>query len=1358
MPDEPLPANIHPADTNGNLDNPPLADDASGGSNSGVSSGLDNSFTPRAGGWSRGEAVRGEYRGKTEILTPESEIDFGPETEYRLWRKVNELSSIMGDNPGVGLTGLYIKDKNADWRTQAISASWQEFGGILDQLDIISQQLAEKAVEIAAATVGPTKTKLENERDVFIKERDKLIKVKDERSQTLSGQHIFGGIVEAMQANYFVAQQELAISAQVGLALSKDQDRNLAFVLPTPQDIDIILQQAIPAADRGKLIYLKEKLGIKGLSDKLKAKHLYLILSELAVGGAADLAVTQLLNNPSLGKAAGIGGVALAGLHSAALIFRSVGKAVERGHAEWQLAQPEGKPEEKLTFKLTLTDTGRRLTRDPNNPISRHFSGVEGTRNAVRFLTESETVRAEIAHSLRVEPWQIDLAAPKMAIAEGRGQDTILNGLAQDYKVIILERQFKHADGSVMRFDELTLEQQSDVWSRAIDMAMQQFGGDDIRRKLEEVAKREARGERPERFEGRNGELMERAQQLRSGQFTEETASSQTAAELSKEKQKKQNSMERMAAAKERLITLAVEITTKENERASAQENLASAKDVRGRPTVIKIDPTDSDKIIVVSKGTGEIGQLEEQKKRAEAQYQTAFEANGSYVLNASGVYVSQGLTNNIVQADYQLSRATDRRMQAERTLKERTEKLKRLKQEFARNETATKKLSPDTVTQKKNEIEQLEKDDITAEGSIAQSDEEFKKTTEEEAGKKALSKNLHDIYDKNDRLIQKLDGEATQVGSLAWFDAQIIAAVEDVANKEKVVKQKKRELQRLLKDRNQLLTDAFGKGIAGQNPSVAAIADIISSANSDLTKTEEEIANLQTLEAAGGRKPTEEELERADAIELAAGLETPEKINELEMILLRGGLTKELVVTHGDKGIRLLYEAMFGSTAVLEGKGGKYRLARRLLSKGMIVDKAIVSSGLWGIAENLDAFFGGRSDLKAEYHKAQTNIALIETYRREIAELRIRGENDKANGRLVDIRRLQQENDLKLGLVYDELVTPLLCLDEVKTAGLMISLADDIYERCKQYNPFGEIIGHPQQFQDREIRSTANGEVTVYYPERNDNGSLKKRSTVIVENPGGNNGIRYEVGIDNTAPEGKLQLTAAVPKSDQILDKLPDTVVSTMPEELKFFFYDPLTLNKRADISRINAFIDGLTDVAAVQALTGNKAIIRMLFKVTSEGPPITYGDKIASSEIAQFVIRRDAVTISDLTALESEIDAILTGTQADFMHSLGNALIYNSSEENRQLYQEHFRRVGIVPSPQTFAGCDYFVIQNESGRLIAYYQNPSNNQDESLELYQIIEQRRIPSLNYNLSQDEINALLQRAAAEGFTAMRKVS
>jgi len=141
-------------------------------------------------------------------------------------------------------------------------------------------------------------------------------------------------------------------------------------------------------------------------------------LSELAVGGAADLAVTQLLNNPSLGKAAGIGGVALAGLHSAALIFRSVGKAVERGHAEWQLAQPEGKPEEKLTFKLTLTDTGRRLTRDPNNPISRHFSGVEGTRNAVRFLTESETVRAEIAHSLRVEPWQIDLAAPKMAIAE----------------------------------------------------------------------------------------------------------------------------------------------------------------------------------------------------------------------------------------------------------------------------------------------------------------------------------------------------------------------------------------------------------------------------------------------------------------------------------------------------------------------------------------------------------------------------------------------------------------------------------------------------------------------------------------------------------------------------------------------------------------------------------------------------------------------------------------------------------------------------------------------------------------------------------------------------------------------------
>jgi hypothetical protein len=307
------------------------------------------------------------------------------------------------------------------------------------------------------------------------------------------------------------------------------------------------------------------------------------------------------------------------------------------------------------------------------------------------------------------------------------------------------------------------------------------------------------------------------------------------------------------------------------------------------------------------------------------------------------------------------------------------------------------------TKEQKQNmqaELGQLLDSNPNASGSIAQAEQVKNQINTDYQKEHRRNESLHEKYNKNREEIQTLRGIKTTEGSLAYFDEMVRVAEEEIRTKKTERDGKKKALRAKEEERDRLLTQ-LGLEV-GSIPSETTLTQrVIQQTHQKLEELTAEITKLRTEEGKPKKVASDEDIERADAIDLAKRAVTDTTLNRIYEAIRNDEISlADIAETASDKGFRIIIEQLFGSEALVEGGEGKYDIARRLIPKRILAE------------------------------------AIIKVYGIELAD------GTDVNDEL-----------------YDGRLARYLSHDKIRTIAVFRKVIDNLYERCRRYNPFGEVI-----------------------------------------------------------------------------------------------------------------------------------------------------------------------------------------------------------------------------------------------------------------------------------------------------------
>lgn len=1315
----------------------------------------------------RGQAVAGEaVSDRKERLTSDSPTPLGPELEYRLWRKMRNLQNLMGDITSaeaekrgldISRSGKRVLDQASTWNQTAQSPEWKALGDTLDKLDGMDESIRDIDVQISGLASGdPQRAVLLTNRTTLIntnkKEREKLEKLKSEQVQKLDAVHatIFADLTEGCQAYAFLSQQRVAVAEQIGIAITNNGKQELNFTLPTEVQIDKLLTMGVPAEDAKILKYVIDRLGLKGKGQEImKAVATLSVPTLTALGFGAGTLGAAIAGAPltTVGLVAGAGVVATGGaaVGTAAAIYggHAILKAIGTDWEHWKVGLSPGKPGEELKFTLSyIPRAGGALPENANDPIASHFAGLDAPSRqaAVRFLEESEVIRAAVAKSQRVDLWMVDLGEPNIDQTGGRGRGFIIDGLRTRHQKLILETEF---NGKT--YSQLTSDQKRYVMRQASDLANTDYARGEAQRVLREILLREAQGREAGQREGWAPDLTAREAQLREGKVVQSPQEKpQDPAALEAEKTRLQNEEQRQNTIKTRLAALRDEIDTGEGALVTAQDTKKDVEAKKGKKAVPDVTDVDGNVTTKGEAGEGEIGDWEKQKIEAEKIKGELIASLGS--LQSDGKF--NGLLGQIHISDADLAIAVSDERITSNEYESRRREAEKIEAQLLSDESKprtyqgklnSEKLTAEKRTELQTKLDRLNDKDKTADGSVAQAKEAWKKAGETKGVQQAINDTLHTEFKDTKAKIDDLRGSETKDGSIASFAQKIREADEAIRTAGQTVIDKQRALDKLVKERDGLLIE-FGFG-TGSIPADAVLVARVQQTTQKIQDVTAEIGKL-TDEAGKAKTPaSQKDLDRADGIGLASKAVTDETLNGILGDIIDRNITlEELANTLDDSGYRMLLKKLFGPEALMEGKDGKYEVARRLISKSMIAQTIIRE---WKLEDRMDEYLS-TPQLQAHFAQFRIQQSRIRGLSREIGEIdrTKKGWEREVNRRRDEISTLTENNNVLMATLYDQKLHTLLTQDQVRTASVVRTLVNDMYTRCQRYNPYEEVLGTAPELPTQETVKTPDGNVTIRPAARKEDGSLVDRGEVKVAQLGGIDGVNVQVNFDasTSITGGQMYITAEVPKTKEYLNRLPDQKPANFPPELAFFIYD--ASNNKRSLADINTYIDGLVPDAAAAQFAGiiDENVLRAIFVVDNEGPPPQFGKKKSSSEITEFT------SFIDLNWQYGDLSRFLSigGLTENFERALGRAFITGDVYRNRELFTDQF---------EPFQS-NLFLIQNENGEFIAHF--ATEGQLRTIPVARLIAKDTIPGTTISLTDDEINDILENVGQAGFYAMRK--
>ncbi|MCJ7740781.1 hypothetical protein MUP32_05735, partial [Candidatus Microgenomates bacterium] len=963
--------------------------------------------------FARGTAVRGEHvsADRKERLTSDSPTPFGAELEYRLWRKMRDLQIIMGDISSeeatkrgldISLLGKAVLDQAPGWNAIAQGPEWVALGQTLTELDGMDEQIRDFDVRItkldplaSSYIYADAKADLEEEKADLIrssqKQRETWEKKKTAQIKKLEEAHtsIFGNLETGCDAFAFLSQQRVAVAEQIGITMTNNGTKDLNFTLPTEVQIDEVLKKGVPPEDATALKYLRDKLGLKGkLQTPAKVtKEVFSALCTLTPGTLTYLGLHGL-DMGGAGPWVTGGAVVATTAGAGALVYgrriKSFLGAIKDDYGHWKIDITTGKSDEGISFNLSyIPRSGGALPENTNNPITRHFTGedVLSKETVVRFLEESEKIRAEVATCLRVDTWMVDLGGPDVNQSEGRGMDLIINDLMHQHKQKILDTEYEGKEFTVLSGD-----QQREVLSRAYDLAAMDYGGEELRSRIKNIALRQAQGRETGQREGRASGLTQGAKQLKDGKYVvtpqEEPKKFE---EVEAEKNRLQDHLQKHSEIKARLGELRKELDTAEKNVHTAEDGLRETLAAKGKRKIAKgsLGPNNPPADIP---GVGEIGDYEREMGNAEARRKNLIRLIGEY---KTGTGNFTGLRGQVQTAYVEWKVAAGDETAANNTLKEREGRADKLEKQLGDDEAEPaevydqksrqkipnpKKLSEERKEQIQIVLDGLRENNQTKDGTIAQAKKNYEEALRISEARKARHDNLNTQLTKAQGDLENLNGLEDKDGSIASYTKKIRAAEKEIRTNEQALTNKTRIFDDLKLERNRLLVE-LGFSV-GDIPSDPTIDDKIQHTQAKVKELEVELQKLK--DEAGKPKivASKEDLERADGMELASRVVTDTTLNRIIETIINGNIRLEdLANTLDDRGYRLILEQFFGPEALMEGKDGKYQLARKLVSKSMLAEAVIDT---WHLEKRMDDFLENDPQLAVNYGEFRSNQTQI--------------------------------------------------------------------------------------------------------------------------------------------------------------------------------------------------------------------------------------------------------------------------------------------------------------------------------------------------------------------------------------------
>lgn len=960
-------------------------------------------------------------------------------------------------------------------------------------------------------------------------------------------QHIFETVDEAMYIYQFIEQVEKSAAYQLGYDITSGGTRDFDIDL-SQQNIDRIAEKETDDRKKAAIKDIGRRFAMNNWEDfwDWAGTIAWTGWSSYTSAFAAIVAngMAGGVVHPLLATGIGLAGGAVAGPLEVLLT-----RALSRKLRNWYFKYPEkGQKERGSHFKLSfnpgdLHDPDRRDLGLTSDPIRQLFQN-KGSKLTMDFLQRCENFRVDLANGVGFhEPetlagW-IDLS--DRVLGEATQGMEIPHRIALAHKIQqILEQEYRKDTGGHKQLEELELEERVKVVTDAFDIISQVEGGetlapiikkamiarmkgipldDNLTKALENLAKEIKNGkkvihpkENPVTLEGKEDELA-----------------------------KKTARRERQTSGQEKYTQLLEQITVQDKTTSEKKDAWDSAKRTKGKEST------------GTKKGTGEIGIIEAKIETAEGRLKTLKGRLGEK--QASGLY--DGIIGEQKEIGSQLNILKDEEAGTRSILTGLQQHLTELK--LIGVERIPPDADPDLLTYKQNilnEIAILEnKNEPPDPRSIKAAENLVRPLT---LRRESLDESYRSLGDEIKSVKLEIENIEKSEGILDNLRDQITSNKNEINAAEDLYKTEKSKLDRLIRERNQLLQEVFGLDTALSDfipPSTEKIGDLTKETIDKVTKLETELKVLKKKKEEGATLTvSEEDLELEKGLNLLVEKRVFEssKYNQLMDDVHTGKIKKEdLSKTFNDEGIKLLIRSIFGIDV-------DYNLASRILSKGRLAESIMQVWNIEGRATS-DAFFAGDEAGLRAYQDNQlikNEIAGLAKNLSDVQKGTMEGRDDRIRELRHQINNRQIELNNALSILYDTRLASLLAQDRVATGQVLSSTLKKIANDALEGNVFNELLTVSTAGPKTETVTTSQGRVSLTEADKNERtGELNTRGSINAENVG-NTGISYEVNIDNTDPEGNMDLSIIVNKDNANIANFPEDRPAYIPAELSYLLY----------------------------------------------------------------------------------------------------------------------------------------------------------------------------------------------------------
>lgn len=982
-------------------------------------------------------------------------------------------------------------------------------------------------------------------------------------------QHIFETVNETMYVYQFVEQVEKSAAYQLGYDLTSGGTRDFDIDF-SEQNIDRIAEKETDPRKKAVLKDIGRRFAMNDWED------FWDWASTVAWTGISSYtsAFAAIVAN---GAAGGVvhplvaGGIGLAAGAGSGVLEVYLTRALTRKLRNWYFKYPEkGQAEKGTHFKLSfnpgdLHDPDRRDLGATTDPIRQLFQN-KGPEETMDFLKRCENFRADLANG-------VGFHEPETLAGWMDLSDRVLGEAAQGTEMFhrvrlakkiqqILEQEYRKDTGGHKQLEDLEVKERVKVVTEAFDIISQVEGGETLAPIIKKAMIAKARGVA---LEPKITEALEKlADAIKEGkQVIHPKENPITLKDKEHEFQVETNRQNRQTSIQARYSELSEQITTEAETERNARQTLSSTRKLKGhRGSGTK-------------KGTGQIGDLEARRTFTQEQFKNAQDENG-----AAGIPGS--LFERKVAAKSNSEIAVSAEAYARDELARRRDEHKRLTKEISKDRAAPEdiwdpkqkknvknkdKPSPQSIENKQKEIDLLEKGTEVEPGSIAEAAENYRLAAKEKALREGEYTTLNEQFENNKNFIDLFkDTNKEREGSAAWYDAQIQAAEQDLSTPDNNYKAARDKLKTLTDERDQILQEIFGLDVTLPRftaPSAEKIGDITKETTNKVTELEKELKELRAKKEAGEAlvaSDEDKEIERGlRKLAEANSILKTDNFNQLIDDIITGNIKiDDLAKTLSDEGYHLLLKRIFGIDALSQGVNGNYNLTSRILSKGRLAE-AIMD--VWKLENRAtaDAFFAGDEAGLQAYQDSQTIRGEISDFVEQVSNI----EKGKAEGWEDQVRQLRRqlnnrqiELNNSLAVLYDTRLASLLAQDRVSTAQVISRTLIEISKDAIKGNPFNELLTVTTAGPKTETVTTKQGTVSLTQAGKNERtGVLHNRGKIKAENVG-DTGISYEVDIDNTDPEGKINVSIDLNYDNASIAILPEDLRPNLPPGLAYLIY----------------------------------------------------------------------------------------------------------------------------------------------------------------------------------------------------------